>query len=1170
MKVIEREREMEERTREIPDRLGRYEVRGRIGGGGMGEVYRVYDPVNRREVALKVLKFTYPRALHYFKREFRAVAGLSHPNLVALYDLHHEGEQYFYTMEIIDGVDLYLYVNGHNRLVTDPRVLCRPDRAQRVRQTIVQLLQALAYLHEHGCIHRDIKPSNVLVDRSGQVKLVDFGIVKELLPGGEGQSLSQVFGTSTYFSPEQSLGSSVTAATDVYAVGVVLYELLAGTPPFEGDSADVAQAHRTTPPPSLVQRVPGVPADLAVVCMELLSKAPEERPSAREALEMLDAPLETDYAEVEFVGRRAARKALHRALETVRDGRGRIALIEGPSGAGKSALVETFAQEARLFGASTFTGTCLHRDHVALRGLDTMVERLAEAYRKQCARIMRHLPEAERAALIDGFTFLGELLPPHMHGMADGSVSPGLGLQTLLREVAEKRLLIVVLEHLHLADPATLDVIEVLQRGGGLPPCLFVITLRPDAVSPNSRLAAFIDLLTAHPGTERIVLEPFTPEETMQFLELHLGKSPAWLADHVQRQADGVPLFVQALVAEIRQNPKGPPPTFDEMVTRRMAALPDGAQRALAAVCLCRGPVPGRVLERACGLDANGVHDALQALIVAGLVRVESSTDGSMDAVPVHRRLMHVARGALDPALTRQMHVLLAKAWQTTGGSAGDLRHHWREAGEAEKAARYAAMAAAEAQQAGDHVRAAELFALALDSADPRIDRVNLYLQQADCLTRAGRALAAAEVLGRLAEEVPDEGLRWTARRLELALVGGRVDEAITQEAAHLPEGARVRLATLLVGLDPFLAEELVRGIDTPEARLVRARILAGRHDPQAIAEARELVDSSIPGPTTLDRIAQAHAQAVVCRAEGAGRAAETVMVRAWELARDLPAEDPMTLRLTMGEALLALEHGDVARARAAGRELLMAARARGLTGLRGRACTLQAHIHLEAGERNAAGRLLAEAASNRPGGRVTAPHVYSALTRVRQLLYGRRLAEAESGLRALKSDERYRRFLVLREHSRDFALLYTRLCAVAGLELWRSGGSDDPQVVERLLRARLALARTLPRPEDWLRTLEAIEALLRFQAGRAEVLLTNGLADPETRPEDPRVLAIQYAVIHAAQAHQGREDEGLVEQAREVVREVGAALPVEATILLPPMAERPSRPGNSRQPRTP
>ena len=132
-----------------PTEIGRYTVIGELGGGGMGDVYRVEDPITRRELALKVLKFTYPRALHYFKREFRAVASLSHPNLVALYDLHFDDEQYFYTMELIEGCDLYVFVNGHNRVVTDVSMLYNPARLDRLKRVLVQLLRGLAFLHDH-------------------------------------------------------------------------------------------------------------------------------------------------------------------------------------------------------------------------------------------------------------------------------------------------------------------------------------------------------------------------------------------------------------------------------------------------------------------------------------------------------------------------------------------------------------------------------------------------------------------------------------------------------------------------------------------------------------------------------------------------------------------------------------------------------------------------------------------------------------------------------------------------------------------------------------------------------------------------------------------------------------------------------------------------------------
>ena len=232
--------------KKLPEKIGRYRVLSQLGAGGMGHVYRVYDPVNDRELALKELKFDYPRALHYFKREFRAVASLSHPHLVSLHDLYHEDDRYFYTMELVEGRDIYHFVNQHNHIVRDLKLLCDSARLERVFQCLTQLLQALDYLHSQGRIHRDIKPANILVDHRGKLRLVDFGLSRKKY-GGEGQSLSQVFGTSTYFSPEQSLSSRVTSATDIYAAGVVLYELLVGVTPFEGTHEEICEMHRSTP-----------------------------------------------------------------------------------------------------------------------------------------------------------------------------------------------------------------------------------------------------------------------------------------------------------------------------------------------------------------------------------------------------------------------------------------------------------------------------------------------------------------------------------------------------------------------------------------------------------------------------------------------------------------------------------------------------------------------------------------------------------------------------------------------------------------------------------------------------------------------------------------------------------------------------------------------------------
>ena len=169
-----------------------------------------------------------------------------------------------------------------------------------------------------------------MVDKRGKLRLVDFGVIKEEIPGGEGQSLSQVFGTSTYFSPEQSLSSRVTSATDIYAAGVVLYELLVGVTPFEGTHEEICEMHRNVPPKPILEQIPQTHEKLAWVCHEMLAKEPARRPSAREILEFLNIPLiESGQKKTnEFIGRRLERDLMHSALDIVSEGRGQMILID--------------------------------------------------------------------------------------------------------------------------------------------------------------------------------------------------------------------------------------------------------------------------------------------------------------------------------------------------------------------------------------------------------------------------------------------------------------------------------------------------------------------------------------------------------------------------------------------------------------------------------------------------------------------------------------------------------------------------------------------------------------------------------------------------------------------------------------------------------------------------
>jgi len=263
---------------------GRYEVIERAGAGGMAEVYRARDELLGREVAVKVLseRFSQDRAfVERFRREAQAVANLNHPNIVSLYDFGSDNSTYYIVMEYIDGRAL-------NDIVRDDGPLL-PERAAEIAGDVARALQRA---HKAGLIHRDIKPSNIMMTSSGEVKVTDFGIVRALSNDGE-QTMTQagmVIGTAAYLSPEQAQGKTLDARSDIYSLGVVLFEVLTGGAPFKGDTPlSVAYKHvrEDAPPPSSIN--PDVPGGLDAIVMKAMSKNPDNRyGSAAEMAEDLD------------------------------------------------------------------------------------------------------------------------------------------------------------------------------------------------------------------------------------------------------------------------------------------------------------------------------------------------------------------------------------------------------------------------------------------------------------------------------------------------------------------------------------------------------------------------------------------------------------------------------------------------------------------------------------------------------------------------------------------------------------------------------------------------------------------------------------------------------------------------------------------------------------------
>jgi eukaryotic-like serine/threonine-protein kinase len=255
----------------------RYEIIRHLARGGMAEVYLARDQLLDRQVALKVLfpeLSADPSFVERFRREAQAAANLNHPNIVSVYDWGEDGSTYFIVMEYVDGQTL--------------RDLIRAGRLapQQVADVGADIAAALSFAHRNGVIHRDVKPGNVLITSTGQVKVTDFGIARAARENA-GESLTQtgtVMGTATYFSPEQAQGIAIDARSDVYALGVVLYEMVAGKPPFTGDNpVAIAFQHVKEAPPPLVASGATVPSALEAVIMKSLAKAPDDRyPSAND------------------------------------------------------------------------------------------------------------------------------------------------------------------------------------------------------------------------------------------------------------------------------------------------------------------------------------------------------------------------------------------------------------------------------------------------------------------------------------------------------------------------------------------------------------------------------------------------------------------------------------------------------------------------------------------------------------------------------------------------------------------------------------------------------------------------------------------------------------------------------------------------------------------------
>lgn len=721
----------------------RYAVLSLLGEGNMGQVFRVADTLaDDQELALKVIKVdgtaTEDQRLR-FKAEFRSMARLRHPNTIAVSDYGKLacGNLYI-AMELVPGRELSDLIGG------------KPMAFGETYPLLLQLLQALDFIHSRGYVHRDIKAQNVRVKPDGTLKLMDFGLMGQI-----GQpSARQVSGTPGYLAPEVAQGGVISAASDLYSVGCLAYEMLTGHLPFEGKLLDVLRAHVHTAPTPLRQRRADAPAALERIVMRLLEKEPSRRyrtaglviedlaalagiELARESLDQQLSFLETG----EIIGRDAELARLGAALAAARAGEARPILISAPAGTGKSRLVQELELKAKLAGFVVMHGAC-HEDGMA--PYEALIDSLRPA--------LPHGTEAERERYLPT---LARLFPALAGEAAAGVEAPDAGslaeaVRGWLADLSARTPVLWLLDDLHWADCQTVEVFNHAIRGLAGSAVLAIGTFRCDETPAGSQVWRTID----DGESDQLPLRPLGPDAQAALVAAMLpdARMPAEFAAALDRATGGNPFFVSEVLRSLFEDghlarregawrfPTDPAvlrplTSMEATVRRRLAHLSPGARELIGVAAVLGHNGDACVLGEVSGLDEDALLIRLEELTDHHLL----ARDGACDFRFPHDRVREVTYDELAPETRQALHrrageVLEARHAEDLAPHLHELARHFSQSCPCPRAFHYIMAAAEQADAAGADVTAierwrdAERMLAGLELPDKAAQQLRLWL----------------------------------------------------------------------------------------------------------------------------------------------------------------------------------------------------------------------------------------------------------------------------------------------------------------------------------------------------------------------------------------------------------------------------------------------------------
>jgi predicted ATPase len=654
----------------------RFQVGRELGRGGMGTVYEAFDRDTNAVVALKVLRGVNGDLLYRFKREFRSLADVQHPNLLRFGELLCADDEWFFTMELVRGQDFLAWVrttaaDGEHdapTVTTTPGETHATRRAQpsrirahaydeaRLRSAARQLAEAIAALHRSGRVHRDVKPSNVLVRNDGHVVLLDFGLVSDI--GGPREAADQpIVGTPLFMAPEQVINEHVGPAADWYAFGALLFLSLTGTLPFSGAPPTVLEAKRERPAPAPGDLRPDVPADLNELCVALLARDPAARPQDDEILRRLGSAegersaMAAWDAPTLFIGRTAELAELAEAFTHVQAGQSEFVVVQGEPGVGKSALVRWFLERREPPKGIVLEGRCYEQESVPFKAFDTVIDSLS-------LHLARLSDAASAKLLSGGVGCLAEVFPVlrrvpavatrlHTEREMLGNVKlrehAFVELKRLLHAMATEVPLVLFIDDLQWADQDSFALLEALFTGADAPCALLLATMR--SVSPHGATVAALSRLPALPF-RHIDLHGLSREESRSLWNAlwavsqgdasGVPRDPGQILD----EATGHPLFLAELVRDAQRGRdfERPHARLQDVLWERVTALDDKSQRFMELVALAGAPIRYDVVAAAAQLDVTDSLHLVGALRTTQMVRVSRRGDERL-VEPYHDRI---------------------------------------------------------------------------------------------------------------------------------------------------------------------------------------------------------------------------------------------------------------------------------------------------------------------------------------------------------------------------------------------------------------------------------------------------------------------------------------------------------------------------------------------------